>query len=115
MDLAPLRSHVSDSPGSARQRSASTRPSRTPRTFAELLYRHRIAAGLSRLELAGLVQCSENYVYRLESRDLRHRRVPTPWLVRALTEALGLEPDEREALLRARDRLSRSRPGQRLA
>ncbi len=101
MDPAALRSHLAHPTGSVRQPSASTRPTRAPRSFAELLYRHRIAAGLSRIELAGLVQCSENYVYRLESRDLHHRRVPTPWLVRALTEALGLEPDEREALLRA--------------
>ena len=49
------------------------------RTFAELLYRHRLSAGLSRLELAARVLCSENDIYRLESRDGKHRRVPTPW------------------------------------
>ena len=114
MDPAALRSHSSNPPGSVRNRPASPRPIRAPRSFAELLYRHRIAAGLSRLELAGLVQCSENYVYRLESRDLRHRRVPTPWLVRALSEALGLGPDQNESLLRARDRLCRVPPRRRL-
>src|SRR5262249_32811998 len=81
----------------------------------ELLYRFRLSAGLSRMELADRVLCSENYVYRLESRDPRHRRVPTPWLVRALSEALGLTADQNEALLRARDRLERDRanPGDR--
>jgi transcriptional regulator with XRE-family HTH domain len=77
------------------------------RTFAELLYRHRLAAGLSRLELADRVLCSEKYIYRLESRDAKHRRVPTPWLVRALSDALQLNPEQGEALLRARDRLDR--------
>ncbi len=77
------------------------------RTFAELLYRYRLAAGLSRLELAGRVLCSENYIYRLESRDQRHRRVPTPWIVRALAEALELNTELADALLRARDRLDR--------
>ena len=77
------------------------------RSFAELLYRHRLAAGLSRLELADRVLCSENYIYRLESRDPRHRRVPSPWLVRALAEALGLAGEHAEALQRARDRLDR--------
>ena len=115
MAPAPLHSRLSDPSVSAPHPSASTRPRRAPRSFAELLYRHRIAAGLSRLELAGLVQCSENYIYRLESRDLRHRRIPTPWLVRALTDALGLDPDQREALLRARDRLGRERAISRLA
>ncbi len=77
------------------------------RTFSELLYRYRLAAGLSRLELAGLVLCSENYIYRLESRDPRHRRVPTPWIVRALADALRLDTERAEALVRARDRLER--------
>jgi transcriptional regulator with XRE-family HTH domain len=75
------------------------------RTFAEALYRLRLAAGLSRLELADRVLCSENYIYRLESRDPRHRRVPRPWLVRALAEAMALDASQSEALLRARDRL----------
>src|SRR5262249_17889575 len=79
------------------------------RTFAELLYRLRLSAGLSRLELADRVLCSENYIYRLESRDPRHRRVPTPWLVRALSEALPLTVDQGEALLPARDRLTRDK------
>lgn len=91
--------------------SSSTAPVRVAdgpaRTFAELLYRHRLAAGLSRLELAGRVLCSENYIYRLESRDPRHRRVPTPWIVRSLSEALELNLEQAEALLRARDRLDR--------
>src|SRR4030088_314832 len=77
------------------------------RTFAELLYRYRLAAGLSRLELAGRVLCSENYIYRLESRDPRHQRVPTSWIAGGLGEALGLNPEQAEALLRARDRLDR--------
>src|SRR5690349_22763037 len=72
-------------------------------TFGELLYRLRLSAGLSRLELADRVLCSENYIYRLESRDPRHRRVPSPWLVRALSEALDLPADQGEALVRARD------------
>jgi transcriptional regulator with XRE-family HTH domain len=79
------------------------------RTFAELLYRFRLAAGISRLELADRVLCSENYIYRLESRDPRHRRLPTPWLVRALSEALRLTGEQGEALLRARDRLEREK------
>jgi hypothetical protein len=83
------------------------RPDGAARTFAELLYRHRLSAGLSRLELAARVLCSENYIYRLESRDGRHRRVPTPWIVRSLCEALQLTPEQGEALLRARDRLDR--------
>ena len=90
--------------------SSVPQPSRrdgAARSFAELLYRHRLAAGLSRLELAERVLCSENYVYRLESRDPRHRRVPTPWLVRALAEALQLDTEQAGALLRARDRLDR--------
>ena len=77
------------------------------RTFAEALYRFRLAAGLSRLQLADRVLCSENYIYRLESRDPRHRRVPTPWLVRSLSEALELNDSQAEVLLRARDRLDR--------
>src|SRR5260370_40781528 len=77
------------------------------RTFAELMYRYRLPAGLSRLELAGRVLCSENYIYRLESRDPRHLRVPTSWIVRALAEALELNPEQAEALLRARNRLDR--------
>jgi len=77
------------------------------RTFAELLYRHRLSAGLSRLELADRVLCSENCIYRLESRDPRNRRVSSPWLVRALSEALELDEEQGDALLRARDRLDR--------
>lgn len=77
------------------------------RTFAEVLYRCRLAAGLSRLKLADRVLCSENYIYRLESRDPRHRRVPSPWLVRALCEALELNVEQAEVLLKARDRLDR--------
>ena|SRR5947209_1988804 len=77
------------------------------RTFAELLYRYRLCAGMSRLELAGRVLCSENYIYRLESRDPHHRRVPTPWIVRALSEALELDEEQAEGLLRARDQLDR--------
>lgn len=80
---------------------------RAARSFAELLYRFRIAAGLSRLEVAGRVLCSENYVYRLESRDPRHRRVPSPWIVRSFAAALDLGEDDLERLLRARDRLER--------
>lgn len=77
------------------------------RSFPELLYRFRLAAGLSRMEVADRVLCSENYVYRLESRDPRHRRVPTPWLVRSLGDALGLSTQDLDRLLRARDRLDR--------
>src|SRR5437764_11717945 len=73
------------------------------KTFGELLYWLRLSAGLSRLELADRVLCSENYIYRLESRDPRHRRGPSPWLVRALSEALDLTADQGEALVRARD------------
>jgi hypothetical protein len=46
------------------------------RTFAELMYRYRLAVGLSRLEVAERVLCSENYVYWLESRDPRHSSRP---------------------------------------
>jgi hypothetical protein len=79
----------------------------TARHFAELLYRFRLAAGLSRMEVAERVLCSENYLYRLESRDPRHRRVPTPWIVRSLADALSLSSEDLERLLRARDRFER--------
>jgi hypothetical protein len=61
------------------------------------------------MELADRALCSENCIYRLESRDPQHRRLPTPWLVQALSEALRLTADQREALLRARDRLERAK------
>src|SRR5438445_299536 len=95
-------------PSPARESMRQLRTEGAARSFAELLYRHRLTAGLSRLELAGRVLCSENYIYRLESRDPRHRRVPTPWLVRALGTALQLDEDKVDALLRARDRLCRT-------
>ncbi len=94
-------------PSFAREDVRPTRRDGAARTFAALLCRHRLSAGLSRLELAGRVLCSENYIYRLESRDPRHRRVPTPWIVRSLTEALDLNVEQADALLRARDRLDR--------
>ena len=89
------------------QESNKVQPDAQARTFAEALYRYRLASGLSRLELASRVLCSENYIYRLESRDPRHRRVPTPWLVRALSEAMELNRSQSNVLLRARDRLDR--------
>jgi hypothetical protein len=49
--------------------SGRTRQDGPARTCAEALYRHRLAAGLSRLELAGRVLCSENYIYRLVARS----------------------------------------------
>ena len=94
-------------PSPARESMRQLRTEGAARSFAELLYRHRLTAGLSRLELADRVLCSENYIYRLESRDPRHRRVPTPWLVRALSEALALANDQAATLLRARDRMER--------
>lgn len=87
---------------------SGARPPQDPgieNTFGELLYRLRLRAGLSRMELADRVLCSENYIYRLESRNPRHRRVPSPWLVHAFSEALQLNGDQRAALLEARDRL----------
>jgi transcriptional regulator with XRE-family HTH domain len=96
---------------STREGISQSRSEGSPRSFAELLYRFRLAAGLSRLELADRALCSENYVYRLESRDPRHRRVPTPWLVRALSDAMRLSVEQGEALLRARDRLERDLAG----
>ena len=77
----------------------------TERTFGELLSRFRLGGGLSRLQLADRVLCSENYIYRLESSSPRNRRVPSPWLVRVLSEALRLNDDQGAALLEARDRL----------
>ncbi len=104
-------------PSPARASMRQLRGTGAARSFAELLYRHRLTAGLSRLELADRVLCSENYIYRLESRDPRHRRVPSPWLVRALSEALALGNDQAETLLRARDRIERdlTRPSCRAA
>ena len=75
------------------------------RTFGELLSRFRLGGGLSRLQLADRVLCSENYIYRLESSNPRNRRVPSPWLVHVLSEALRLSDDQGAALLEARDRL----------
>jgi ribosome-binding protein aMBF1 (putative translation factor) len=100
-----------------RQESQRNQRDAQVRTFAEALYRYRIASGLSRLELANRVLCSENHIYRLGSRDPRHRRVPTPWLVRSLSEAMDLNRLQSDILLRARNRLDRdvyhraSKPG----
>lgn len=104
MRLAPTRNQ-SQSPAQASGRDPLNQAA--ARTFSELLYRYRLMAGISRMELAERVLCSENYIYRLESRDPRHRRVPTPWIVRALAEALALSADQSDGLLRARDRLER--------
>jgi Helix-turn-helix domain len=60
---------------------------------------------LSRMQLADRVLCSENYIYRLESSNPGNRRVPSPWVVDVLSEALRLNGDQGAALLEARDRL----------
>jgi len=86
-----------------------TRDSRTygeTTSFAQLLHRFRTAVGLSRLELANEVLCSENYLYWLELRDPRHRRSES-MARQSTSDAMHLNDEQSESLLPARNQLER--------
>src|SRR5688500_5979644 len=69
-----------------------------PSTFAALLRRFRMAAGLTQEELAERASLSVRGISDLE-RGINSR--PRPYTVRQLTDALRLSADDREALLGA--------------
>ncbi len=75
-------------------------------TFATLLRRHRLLAGLSQEELAERARVSLNAVGALE-RGIN--RQPHPRTVALLAEALRLNEEQRAELLRAVDPTMRPR------
>jgi transcriptional regulator with XRE-family HTH domain len=65
--------------------------------FAGLLRRHRVAADLSRYELARRMQCDPSMLWRLEHDE----RVPSRALVLTAASALFLDTPDTERLLLA--------------
>ncbi len=69
-----------------------------PESFGRLLRRHRLMAGLTQEELAARAGVSPRSISEIE-RETAHR--PRRDTLRLLVEALGLAPQEREALQKA--------------
>src|SRR5688572_5587724 len=67
-------------------------------TLAALLRRHRVAAGLTQARLAEMAGLSAHAISLLKRGTRRRPRVET---VKALTAALGLDPESAEQLLLA--------------
>jgi len=74
-----------------------------PETFAALLRRYRLHAGLTQEALAERAGLSPNAISALERGE---RRRPYPHTLRALANALKLEPKQYERLLRLREQES---------
>jgi transcriptional regulator with XRE-family HTH domain len=85
-------------------RTVETTP---PSSFARLLKRYRLAAGLTQEALAERARLSREAVSALERGE---RQYPRPDTVDLLADALGLSDAERVALLAAAARPGRARP-----
>ncbi len=70
----------------------------SPTPFGQLLRRHRLAAGLSQEDLAERAGLSIRGISDLERGA---RSIPRLETIRLLADALGLDPDERAALIAA--------------